>query len=266
MPNKFKFIEIKFNGAQQPVRYELDLEQFRGFSRDAEGDIVFFRFPSLEGTNMFINSLKLYIESNAAEIIKEGFHPDEEEMKMSAIFDEEERKEQAQQEDEEEIEIDDDDDNEETFIQEQKTLDEVFELALENDKYIPQFIDYHRDLCGDGDEVATLEQLSDLLSDTDNGLRLLAACCVYVIDNPDIECNVENWIEECIGDDTKKQETLFKYMLLETAGLKNKNEFIQDYFTEALDAMGVEYDEEALAEILEDIDTEKLPKLSSIRV
>ena len=150
-------------------------------------------------------------------------------------------------------------------IETPETLDEAFELALDNDKHIPLFIDYHRGLCGDGDEVATIEQLSDLLSDTDNGLRLLAACCVYVIDNQDIECNIADWIEECVGDDSKKQEKLFKYMLLETANLTHKNEFIMDYFTEALDAMGVEYDEEALEELLEDIDTKKLPKLSSIR-
>jgi hypothetical protein len=145
-----------------------------------------------------------------------------------------------------------------------KTLAEVFESALDDDKNIPQFIDYHRGLCGDGDGVATIEQIMELLSDTDNGLRLLAACCVYVVDNQDIEYNIEDWISEYVGDDTQKQEKLFRFMLTETAGMKRRNEFIVDYFTEALDAMGVEYDQDALEELLEGLDAEQLPKLSSI--
>jgi predicted DNA-binding WGR domain protein len=148
-------------------------------------------------------------------------------------------------------------------IETPETLDEIFELALNNDKYISLFIDYHRGLCGDGDEVATIEQLLELLSDTDNGLRLLAACCVYVIDNQDIEFNLENWFEEHIGDDPKKQEKLFKYMLMEAVEMK-KDKFLLHYFCETLDVMGIEYDKKALEALLNAVDVKNLPKLSAI--
>jgi hypothetical protein len=144
----------------------------------------------------------------------------------------------------------------------------IFEAALEDDKNIPQFIEFHRKLRpGSGEQ---LEQIAELLSDTDNGLRLLAACCVYAIDNPDIEENIGEWIPEYVGDDAKKQEKLFKYMLTEAANwdantMGPLNEFLVDYFTETLDAMGVEYDEEALEEVLEDLDANKLPTLKRIR-
>ncbi|GHU18145.1 hypothetical protein FACS189475_03160 [Betaproteobacteria bacterium] len=145
-----------------------------------------------------------------------------------------------------------------------KSADEIFELAQSDDKYLPLFIDYHRKLRpGGGHEQ--LGQIVDLLSDTDNGLRLLAACCVYAIDNQDIEHNIEDWMADFIGDDKKQQEKLFKYMLIEAANLPSRNEFLTDYFSEALDAMGIEYDSEALEELLEDIDVKKLPKLSAIR-
>lgn len=157
-----------------------------------------------------------------------------------------------------------------------KRAAEVFELALEDDKNIPLFIDFHRKLRpGGGGEQ--LEQIVDLLSDTDNGLRLLAACCVYAIDQPDTEANLEDWLAEYVGDDEKKQEKLFRYMLTEIAGWDPRTmgrmepcdveEFIIPYFMETLDAMGFEYDEDALTELLEGyktLDVKKLPKLSSI--
>jgi hypothetical protein len=147
----------------------------------------------------------------------------------------------------------------------------IFELALEDDKNIPLFIEFHRKLRpGGGNEQ--LEQIAELLSDadTDNGLRLLAACCVYAIDNPDIEENIGEWLPEYVGDDAKKQEKLFKYMLTEVANWDTRtmgtlNEFLVDYFTETLDAMDVEYDEEALEEVLENIDINKLPTLKKIK-
>lgn len=86
---------------------------------------------------------------------------------------------------------------------------------------------------------------------------------MYVIDQPDIENNIEPWMEEYVGEDNKKQKKVFDYMMREAAKMKD-TEFLADYVSEALNAMGVEYDEEKLEEVLEEIDEEELPKLKDV--
>ena len=82
--------------------------------------------------------------------------------------------------------------------------DEIFELASGNDKYLPLFVDYHRKV-RPGGGMEQLGQIADLMSNTDNGIRLLAACCVYAIDNEHIEFNIEPWVEESLEDINPKK-------------------------------------------------------------
>jgi hypothetical protein len=51
----------------------------------------------------------------------------------------------------------------------------------------------------------------------------------------------------------------------DTRTMGTPNEFPVDYFTETLDAIDVEYDEEVLEEVLENIDINKLPTLKKIK-
>ena len=142
-------------------------------------------------------------------------------------------------------------------------MNAIFQLALNNEKYTPSFIEHHRKVRPGGGETQ-MDHIIDLLSDSDNGLKLLAACAMYAIDQPDIEINLEYWIEEHVGDDEKKQAKLFKYIMLEAIKVPENNEFRNNYVIEALDAMGVDYDEDTLAEILEDIDPKNLPTLDDL--
>ena len=142
-------------------------------------------------------------------------------------------------------------------------MNAVFRLAFHNNKYIPLFIEHHRTIRPGGGETQ-MEHILDLLSDTDNGLRLLAACALYAIDQPDIEYNLEPWIEEYVGDDEEKQEKLFKYIMLEAKKVPANNEYRNDYVMEALDAMGIDYNEDTLAEILDDIDPKNLPSIDDL--
>lgn len=152
-----------------------------------------------------------------------------------------------------------------TFIDTQSDvrlgMNAAYYLALEGDEYIPNFIDLHRRIRPGGGE-SQMDHIIDLLSNTDNGLKLLAACAVYQIDQPDIEYNLELWIEEHLTD-AKKETTFFKYLMQEAAKIKDK-EFLEDYITEVLNIMGIEYDEDVLHETLEELTPKKIPTLNSI--
>ena len=142
-------------------------------------------------------------------------------------------------------------------------MNAVYQLALNNEKYIPFFIDHHRKV-RPGGGIIQMDHIMGLLSDSDNGLKLLAACAMYAIDQPDIEHNLEPWIEEYIDEDSKLQKKLFKYIMLEAANMPGDSEFRNDYVMEVLDIMGIEYEEDILEEILDDLDPEDLPKIKDL--
>ena len=123
------------------------------------------------------------------------------------------------------------------------------------------FLDKMRKI--NGGQEDDLMEIIERLEDTDDGLKLLAACSVYAIDVYNVEENLEDWYNEHFEWDRKKQEKLFNYMLLETLNLP-ENEFIIDYFSEALSYLELDYDEEALEEAIENLDKENLPTLADI--
>ena len=123
------------------------------------------------------------------------------------------------------------------------------------------FLDKMRKI--NGGQEDDLMEIIERLEDTDDGLKLLAACSVYAIDVYNVEENLEDWYNEHFEWNRKKQEKLFNYMLLETLNLP-ENEFIIDYFSEALSYLELDYDEEALEEAIENLDKENLPTLADI--
>ena len=123
------------------------------------------------------------------------------------------------------------------------------------------FLDKMRKI--NGGQEDDLIEIIEKLKDTDDGLKLLAACSVYAIDVYNIEENLEDWYREYFEWNRKKQEKLFNYMLQETLNLP-KNEFIVDYFSEALDYLELDYDEEILKETIENLDKDNLPVLADI--
>ncbi|NDV94332.1 WGR domain-containing protein [Dysgonomonas sp. 521] len=140
----------------------------------------------------------------------------------------------------------------------------AYKLALSNDNYVPLFTEYHRKI-RPGGGMAQLDQVLSVISATDNGLRLLAACCVYAIDCPDLEYNLEESIAEHLADNDDQKEILFRYILEEVSKMKDK-EFATDYVTEALEVMGVEYDPDIVEETIEKLSprTRKYPTLEDL--
>ncbi|NDV78094.1 hypothetical protein [Dysgonomonas sp. 511] len=114
-----------------------------------------------------------------------------------------------------------------------------------------------------GGQTDELEMIIDRLEDTDDGLKLLAACSVYAIDVYNIEENLESWYEEYFDWTKKKQEKLFSYMVAEAGNLP-ENEFMVDYFSEALTYLGVDFSEDALEEIITNMDNDNPPVLSDV--
>lgn len=123
------------------------------------------------------------------------------------------------------------------------------------------FLDHMRTIHGGQEDE--LFDIIDRLEDTDDGLKLLAACSCYALDVYNVEENLEAWYEEYFEWTAEKRETLFRYMLLEAVDLP-KHEFMTDYFSEALEYLGVEFDEEALMEAIENLDKDNLPTLADI--
>ena len=123
------------------------------------------------------------------------------------------------------------------------------------------FLDKMRKI--NGGQEDELMEIIERLEDTDDGLKLLAACSVYAIDVYNIEENLEDWYNEHFDWNEEKQEKLFNYMLQETLNLP-ENEFIIDYFSEVLSYLELECDEDSLAEALENLDKDNLPTLADI--
>ena len=156
---------------------------------------------------------------------------------------------------------DDDDDDFGDGDDTDEEMERIYELASENDEHIPEFIEAQREKGNRG--FSQIEEITDVLSSTDNGLRLLAFCCVYGVDNQALEACIPEWVKQYVGKDIERQEKLFNYMLLEIAKT-GKKQYSATFIAEALQAAGVKCDKNLLDKILDNINENELPLLSSI--
>jgi len=114
-----------------------------------------------------------------------------------------------------------------------------------------------------GGQEDELLDIIDRMEDTDDGLKLLAACSVYAIDVYNIEENLELWYEEYFDWTEEKQNKLFDYMIAEAVN-RPKNEFMVDFFSEALTYLDADFDEDKLEEVINNLDEENLPVLADV--